>query len=349
MVQVVLRSAAGAVAGAVRMPAFVIPGLLRGAAPPSFTPQPSLKADAVPELPLQDVELVSLDGTKLHAVVDDGGKRVAGKRPIVFVHGYPDGWFCYVPQLGHFIDLGHPVLALSMRGYGASDKPEGVAKYHLFDCLAQDVRAAVNHMRALGKPLLVAHDWGSATSWAYVGQGVGAGEWDVAGYVSLSNPPSELFRKNLTRRQMWASLYMVFFNMPALPEWLLGLGNAWLVGLILNDTRSKRREKRWLDLYRTDKLQPAALRAQTNYYRAMLQLGARPRREDVLKETRKLQLPVLMIRGKQDPALLADLFAGYEKVLANAKLIELPDCSHWVTVDKAAETNAAIVSFMSRL
>ena len=148
---------------------------------------------------------------------------------------------------------------------------------------------------------------------------------------------------------MWASLYMVFFNMPALPEWLLGLGNAWLVGLILNDTRSKRREKRWLDLYRTDKLQPAALRAQTNYYRAMLQLGARPRREDVLKETRKLQLPVLMIRGKQDPALLADLFAGYEKVLANAKLIELPDCSHWVTVDKAAETNAAIVSFMSRL
>ena len=152
-----------------------------------------------------------------------------------------------------------------MRGYGASDKPEGIAKYHLFDCLAQDVRAAVNHMRALGKPLLVAHDWGAATSWAYVGQGVGAGEWDVAGYVSLSNPPSELFRKNLTRRQMWASLYMVFFNMPALPEWLLGLGNAWLVGLILNDTRSKRREKRWLDLYRTDKLQPAALRAQTNY------------------------------------------------------------------------------------
>ena len=167
MVQAVLRSAAGAVAGAVRMPAFVIPGLLRGAAPPSFTPQPSLKADAVPELPLQDVELVSLDGTKLHAVVDDGGKRVAGKRPIVFVHGYPDGWFCYVPQLGHFIDLGHPVLALSMRGYGASDKPEGIAKYHLFDCLAQDVRAAVNHMRALAKPLLVAHDCGRSALGCY--------------------------------------------------------------------------------------------------------------------------------------------------------------------------------------
>jgi hypothetical protein len=30
-----------------------------------------------------------------------------------------------------------------------------------------------------------------------------------------------------------------------------------------------------------------------------------------------------MIRGKQDNALLAGLFAGYEKLLANAELVEL--------------------------
>ena len=80
----ILRSAAGVIAGALKLPAVFIPALVRGAGPPSFTAQPSLKADAVPELPLTDVELISQDGTRLHAVVDNGSKRVAGKRPIVF-------------------------------------------------------------------------------------------------------------------------------------------------------------------------------------------------------------------------------------------------------------------------
>ena len=232
----ILRSAAGVIAGALKLPAVFIPALVRGAGPPSFTLQPSLKADAVPELPLVDVELVSRDGTRLHAVVDNGSKRVAGKRPIVFVHGYPEGWWSYVPQLSHFLNSGHPVLALSMRGYGASDKPESLAKYHLFDCLAHDVRAAVQHMLGLqqhGKPLLVAHDWGAGVAWAYVGQGVGAGEWDVAGYVSLSNPPGELFKRNMTFRQMWASLYMVMpLTLTLTPTLSLSLS------LSLNLTRS---------------------------------------------------------------------------------------------------------------
>ena len=137
--------------------------------------------------------------------------------------------------------------------------------------------------------------------------------------------------------------------MPLLPEWIFRLGDAYLVGLLLNDTCSTKRDKRWIDLYRTDKLQPGALRAQTNYYRAAMQLSPRPKRENVLSKTRKLQLPVLMIRGKQDIALLADLFTGYEQLLADAELVELDGCSHWLTVDRPAETNAAIANFLSKL
>ena len=80
-----------------------------------------------------------------------------------------------------------------------------------------------------------------------------------------------------------------------------------------------------------------------------MQLSPRPKRENVLSKTRKLQLPVLMIRGKQDIALLADLFAGYEQLLADAELVELDGCSHWLTVDRPAETNAAIANFLSKL
>jgi len=39
---------------------------------------------------LRDVFCESADGTRLHAVEDDGTRRAAGKRPLVFVHGFPE-------------------------------------------------------------------------------------------------------------------------------------------------------------------------------------------------------------------------------------------------------------------
>ena len=36
------------------------------------------------------------DGTRLHAVVDAGNRRVKGKRPIVFVHGFPELWISWL-------------------------------------------------------------------------------------------------------------------------------------------------------------------------------------------------------------------------------------------------------------
>lgn len=347
----VVRCVFGGVAFALKVPAWLIAALARGAAPPRFTPMPTLKAAALPELPLQDVELTSADGTKLHAVVDIGNRRVVGKRPIIFAHGYPEGWWSFAAQLEFFIAAGHPVLSLSMRGYGASDKPQDIESYNTFDCLASDVCAAVDYMRGAcaAKPLLVGQDWGAGAGWAYVGKGVGVGRWDVAGFVSLSNLPAELFVRNFTGMQAWSSIYIAFFNMPVLPELLFWAGNAWFAALMLNDTRTTPRDPRLLNLCRTDKLQPGAIRAQTNVYRAGVRLGAKPRPEDELSESNRLLLPVLMIRGKEDIFLLGSTMVGWQKLLANAKLVELDRCSHWVSVDKPDETCAAVATFLEEL
>src|SRR6056300_2085360 len=39
-----------------------------------------------------DAMITTKDDTKLHAVVDAGQRRKKGKRPIVFVHGFPELW-----------------------------------------------------------------------------------------------------------------------------------------------------------------------------------------------------------------------------------------------------------------
>jgi len=348
------RIIGGAVAGLLKMPVEGTKMLLRGAAPPAFRMAPSLKADAVPELKIRDIFLNSPDGTQLHAVVDDGSQRAAGRRPIVFVHGFPENWWSFTSQLEHFAAAGHPVLALSQRGYGASDKPEGVEKYHMWDRLAKDVGAAVDHMAddAGMKPLLVAHDFGAGVSWAYVGEGVAAKEWPVAGYVAMAVPPTELFRKNSKGglAAIWGGLYMMFYNMPSAPELLYSFNNAWMVGLTLNDTYAAKGDRaRWINLYRTDKLQPGAMRAQLDYYRAMLQLGASPKMENWMTASNQMKLPVLLIRGKQDIALVRELYDGHEEILANAKLVEFDDCSHWIMADQPVATNAEIEKFLAGL
>ena len=82
---------------------------------------------------------------------------------MVFVHGFPELWVSWKSQLSHFAAAGHPVLALSMRSYGLSDKPTALAAFDAIP-LGEEIRAAVAHMRkqqqagAFEKTLLVAHD-----------------------------------------------------------------------------------------------------------------------------------------------------------------------------------------------
>ena len=87
----------GGLVGLVKLPCVLLPAIVAGKTPPAFTPGAPLGAellwkdtqlDELKPQPLnfKDVELTSADGTKLHAVEDDGGRREAGKRPLVFVH-----------------------------------------------------------------------------------------------------------------------------------------------------------------------------------------------------------------------------------------------------------------------
>eukprot|EP01046_Picozoa_sp_COSAG06_P019936 COSAG06_NODE_1439_length_9457_cov_9.548942_3_plen_155_part_00 len=152
---------------------------------------------------------------------------------------------------------------------------------------------------------------------------------------------------------------MIFFNCAKLPEWILLLGSAWFTGLILNDVETEPIEPRLMNAYRANVLQPGAMTAQLDYYRAALTGGsdearalAKQNRLGPKKDGsagRKLPLPVLMVRGKQDIALLGGLFEKVEDYLADSRLVELDDCSHWVQHDASPQLNKEIESFLAEL
>ena len=47
------------------------------------------------------------------------------------MHGFPEFWYVWRHQLLHFSARGYRVVALDIRGYGDSDKPVGLSKYHV--------------------------------------------------------------------------------------------------------------------------------------------------------------------------------------------------------------------------
>src|SRR5437016_7771828 len=203
--------------------------------------------------------MVETNGIRLHCAVDGEGPLV------VLLHGFPESWYSWRHQIGalarHF-----RVVAPDMRGYNQSDKPKGVAAYAMPELIA-DVRGLVT---AFGErqAVIVGHDWGGAIAWSFAME-----EPEMTrGLVVMNCPHPAIFTQHLrtSGRQLARSSYMFFFQIPWLPESLLGLGRARLIAAAIR--RSSVRED-WLtgedlERFRDAASQPGALRSAINYYRA---------------------------------------------------------------------------------
>jgi pimeloyl-ACP methyl ester carboxylesterase len=79
-------------------------------------------------------EYILTNGIKLHTAF-------AGPKdgePVILLHGFPDAWFGWEPQIQALAEAGFHVIAPDQRGYNLSDKPKGIASYSL-EILAADV------------------------------------------------------------------------------------------------------------------------------------------------------------------------------------------------------------------
>jgi pimeloyl-ACP methyl ester carboxylesterase len=97
------------------------------------------------------------NGISLH--VEDHG---SGK-PVVLLHGWPDSSYPWRNQIPFLVANDFRAIAPDQRGFGRSDRPEGVAAYSLENVVA-DVADIVD---ALGIETadIVGHDWGAAVAW----------------------------------------------------------------------------------------------------------------------------------------------------------------------------------------
>jgi len=282
-------------------------------------------------------ELVETNGLTFEVDMCGAGEKFA-----ICLHGFPENSFSWRYQMPLFARLGYTVWAPNLRGYGNSSRPEKVKDYSI-DHLVSDVADLIDASGA-ESTLLIGHDWGGVIAWSFAIQAIRP----IERLIVMNIPHPSLFLKGLLRwPQLFRSWYILFFQIPKIPELLLGLWGARPVGDVFYKTAvdKSRFPETVLEVYRENARRPGALTAMVNYYRALL------REKEISKKRRLLEtileVPTLMIWGEQDTALGKELTYGTEKLVTDFTIRYLPDVSHWVQQEDPETVNIMIEAWIT--
>jgi pimeloyl-ACP methyl ester carboxylesterase len=302
---------------------------------------------------------VETNGIRLHCAVDGDGPLV------ILLHGFPECWYSWRHQIAALAPR-FRVVAPDLRGYNESDKPPGVSAYALPELVA-DVRGLIE---AFGErqAVIVGHDWGGGIAWTFA---MDHPEM-TRRLVALNCPHPAIFAQHLRSngRQLARSWYMFFFQIPWLPETLLGLRHARPVADAIRRSAVRQDSITAEDFayLRDAASRPGALRSAVNYYRATFRSplaqamwpawlrrfvhGDRPVEgvRERLEDWPKITAPTLLIWGENDVALGKELTLGTEALIAAPLDIKyIPLCGHWVQQEQPVLVNGYLLDFLGDL
>lgn len=279
-------------------------------------------------------EYITTNGITLHYVTEGNGPLM------LMLHGFPEFWYSWRHQIPEFAS-DYKVVALDLRGYNDSDKPQDLSAYNMRE-FVQDVRGVIMGL-GYDSCTLVAHDWGGAIAWNFAY----AYPEMVEKLIVMNIPHPAKFVDGLwTIDQLQKSWYMFFFQLPVLPEIFLQADDYRAIASSFIDMAIDKSAftPTDLDVYKDAAAKRGALTAMINYYRnifpAFFNLQERP-------QWGLLAVPTLMIWGEEDKALGKELTYGTEEYVQDFQIRYIPNCSHWVQQEKPELVNQYMREFLS--
>ena len=267
-----------------------------------------------------------VNGVRLHYVEQGRGQL------ILFLHGFPEFWYSWKDLLADF-GRDHHAVALDMRGYNLSAKPESVDAYRVPN-IVEDVRALAENLKAK-KFVLVGHDWGGVIAWAFAAQHPEM----LDRLVIINAPHPTVFARELANNsaQQKASSYFNLFTSPQAEQILSANNYAGMLqafGSALNEADRKEYLAAWN--------RPGGLTGGLNFYRAAqlrspagAPAGSAPPPPPI-QPMALIATPTLVIWGEKDTALLTGNLEGLDQFVKPLKIERIPDGSHWVVHEKPA-------------
>ncbi|HEX8707139.1 MAG TPA: alpha/beta hydrolase [Pyrinomonadaceae bacterium] len=297
-------------------------------------------------------QLVNLDSSIRHGYAQIGGVRLhyaehggsGAERLVILLHGFPECWYSWRHQLTALGER-YTVVAPDLRGYNLSDKPGRVEDYRI-EALVDDVLGLIRHF-GHRSAAVVGHDWGAAIAWA-VAQKYPASVWKL---VAMQVPPTAAWRANMTFRQALRSWYMLFFQLPRVPELLMKVRDFAFVERIFKKTVARPGSFTDADIavYKEALRAPGTLTAAINYYRAnVFSMFIKKRGENEELSDGRVRVPTLFIYGEQDHAIVPETVRNVKAYVdAPYREVRIGTSAHWVQNEAVEEVNAALASFLA--
>ncbi|KOG09964.1 alpha/beta hydrolase [Streptomyces viridochromogenes] len=260
--------------------------------------------------------------------------EVSGEGPaVLLVHGFPDSHHLWRHQVAALTAAGFQCVTPTLRGFGASDRPEGGPEAfhpakHVGDLLELLARLDLDRVH------LVGHDWGSG-----IVQGLAGVVPDRVRSLSLLSVGHLGSIRAAGWEQKQRSWYMLLFQ-------LAGVAEEWLARDDFANLREMLAEHPDADSVIEPLRAPGTLTAALDIYRAGLppevQFGA-----DQPVVPLPMALPVMGLWSTGDRFLTERSMAGTgEFVRGSWRYERVEDAGHWLQLDQPERVNDLLLSFL---
>jgi pimeloyl-ACP methyl ester carboxylesterase len=269
--------------------------------------------------------------------------------PIIFLHGFPESHRTWRHQMAALSET-HYCIAPDQRGYAGSDKPADISEYAVPKLIA-DVFALAD---ALGIACftLVGHDWGGAIAWAVAIKD----QARVERLILCNAAHPYVFQRTLMYDlpQRSASQYIREFRDRDIEGEVTEKGVDWFFADRFESALTAGQiEPQDRAGYIAEWSNPGAIRGMLNWYRASpMQV---PAMDAPMESTPfldrpfpKLLMPVLVVWGMRDEALLPCQLDGLEDHINDLTIIRIPDAGHFVPWERPGAVNAAVADWLDQ-
>lgn len=265
-----------------------------------------------------------------------------GEKLALCLHGFPEHSISWRYQLPMLAELGYKVWAPNLRGYGNTSVPMFMEDYAI-ENLMDDVAALID-AAGCEEVVLIAHDWGAVIAWNFAIRQIRPLKRLIICNVPHPVPAGKAFTRGFA--QLKKSWYILFFQLPRLPEMMMKMRKGRGMGELIKESASHPDNfpDDVVDLYNENGSRPENLTGMINYYRALVRGGGAKRQRDLGYPM--IDTPTLMLWGEDDMALTKETTFGTEDVVKDFTIRYLPRISHWVQQDAPDEVNAMMSAFL---
>ena len=265
--------------------------------------------------------------------------------PLLLLHGFPDCAENYQHQLEFFSSHGYQVIAPYLPGYHPEDKElDTYQSLRIAEEIIEFTKSVTDK-----KISLFGHDWGASIAYGIAGL-----EPDLVDKLITVSVPhgisvgASFLSDGDQQRKSW---YMFFFQLPIADLAVANSDFNFIDRLWLDWSPNWPEYKQYSDKAIKVLSKDNVLSKALAYYRSTFQESLQTERISNLSNkllAKKISMPSLYLHGENDGCIGTNLSDGMEDFFEDLEIKILPDCGHFLHLERSQEVNEIILEFLSR-